>query len=494
MTESRLQTARVWGLLGGGRCQRFRGNHLEAKNRLRVGTLGWALVAFWVQVIGVAPSWVPPSHAETTRALDEVTERAWDFGKTPVALEQVDDGVWRTTGVTNAYLVEMPGGNVLIDTSLPHQAARSLELLESVMKGPLKFIVLTHAHVDHIGGAKLWLSRHPNAKVIAHEAFPAMQHNLEELAPYFARRGRMAMPNLVAAGEAMREVDPLFTYGGIEPDILIDDDEPLTLEFGDRSLEVLPMPGGEGPDGLTVWLPDQRILFTGDLTGPHFPAFPNLYSVRGERYREFLPYVRSVDRALKLEPAVIAHGHFDVIRDENFIREALMRQRDAVKFVHDQTVAGMNAGKSLPELMSEVNLPPELALSQGYGTVAWSLRGLWETYTGWFDFESTTGLYPVPVRDVYPDLVEAAGGIEPILTRAQAKLEAGRAVEALHLVEVAESVSPGSHQVLRLKRRALEILRERALAGHRNFYEVSWLDARLGEVRAALGESIEPGS
>lgn len=429
---------------------------------------------------------VDRARADEPRAIDEVKERAWDFPKIEVRREELEPGVWRATGVSNAYLVKLPGGYVLIDTGLPHQAARQMELLEAVMDGPLLYIVLTHSHIDHAGGAKRWISRHPDAKLVAHEAFLSMQRTLVELGPYFSRRGRMAMPDLVSATEQSQQADPLFIQGGLAPEILVDDDEPLVLEFGERRLEVLPMPGGEGADGLGVWLPDRGILFTGDLTGPHFPAFPNLYSIRGERYREFLPYIRSVDLALRLEPRVVAHGHFDVIRGRDYIREALTRQRDAVQYVHDQTVAGMNAGKSLPELMREIQLPPELALSEGYGRVMWSVRALWETYTGWFDFESTTSLYPVPAREVHADLVAAAGGVSPILARARARLEAQQPVKALHLVEVAEAVEPRNRDLLVLKQRSLDMLRERAVASKLNFYEVSWLKARLAEVARAL--------
>ena len=443
-------------------------------------------LSFWgAVVVGAVLAAGFTAGAQELRGLSEVKERAWDFPKIEVRREQVGEGVWRATGVSNAYLVQVPGGYVLVDSGLPHQARAQMKLLEEVMDGPLLYIVLTHSHIDHVGGAKLWAQKYPDAKVVAHEAFPAMQRTLVELAPYFARRGAMAMPSLVASTGTSGRTDPLLAQGGIEPDILIDDDEPLLLQFGDRHLQVFPMPGGEGADGLTVWLPDQEMLFTGDLTGPHFPAFPNLYSIRGERYREFLPYVGSLDVALTLEPSVVAHGHFDVIRGKDYIREALTRQRDAVQSIHDQTVAGMNAGKGLPELMEEVELPPELALSEGYGRVSWSVRSLWETYTGWFDFESTTSLYPVPPRSIYPDLVAAAGGVTPILEKAQSRLAAGQPVAALHLVEVAEAVSLDNAQVLALKRQALEALRERAAAGRNNFYEVSWLDARLAEVKKA---------
>ena len=421
------------------------------------------------------------------RPLHEVKERAWDFPKTPVAREQIEPGIWRATGVSNSYLVEAQEGYVLIDSGLPHQAKKQKALLEEVMQEkPLLYIVLSHSHVDHAGGARLWRADHPGARIITHESFVPMQRTLVELGPYFGKRGAMAMPNLVSATARSRDTDPLLTGGHIKPDILIDDDEPLRLDLAGRNIEVLPMPGGEGADGLGVWLPDEEILFTGDLTGPHFPAFPNLYSVRGERYREFLPYIRSVSKAIELNPRVIAHGHFDVIRDREYIRKALTRQRDAVQYVHDQTVEGMNQGKGLYELMATIQLPPELALSEGYGRVTWSVRALWETYTGWFDFESTTSLYPVTARQVYPDLVAATGGVGPILSLARQRLEGGEPVKALHLLEVVESTEPENPEMLALKIRTLEALRTRAMLQHRNFYEVSWLDARLAETKASL--------
>lgn len=455
----------------------------EKSGSVVVGVLGLGIGVLFLAGAGTAQV-----VAEQERSINEVKERAWDFPKIETRLESIAPGVWRATGVSNAYLVKRPGGYVLIDSGLPHQARKQMDLLASVMQdGPLLYVILTHSHVDHAGGVGLWLSKYPEAKVIAHESFVPMQKTLGQLQPYFGRRGRMAMPELVAQSEQAENQDPLLKPYAISPDILIDDDESLTLSFGDSTLEVIPMPGGEGADGLGVWLADQEILFTGDLTGPHFPMFPNLYSIRGERYREFLPYIRSMDQVLALEPEVLAHGHFDVIRGSDYIADAILRQRDAVQYVHDQTVAGMNAGKGLPELMREIQLPPQLELSEGYGRVSWSVRALWETYTGWFDFQSTTALYPVPAREIYPDLVKAAGGVTPILAEAKKHLAADEPVKALHLVEVAESAEPLNPNVLSLKERALERLKQRALAGDRNFYEVSWLNARLNEVQQALG-------
>ena len=68
----------------------------------------------------------------------------------------------------------------------------------------------------------------------------------------------------------------------------------------------------------------------------------------------------------------------------------LERLRDAVLFVHDATVAGMNAGRDVNDLVREIRLPPELEVGEGYGRVAWGVRAIWEGYAGWFHQRSTT--------------------------------------------------------------------------------------------------------
>ncbi|MEE3327882.1 MAG: alkyl sulfatase dimerization domain-containing protein, partial [Myxococcota bacterium] len=99
---------------------------------------------------------------------------------------------------------------------------------------------------------------------------------------------------------------------------------------------------------------------------------------------------------------------------------------------------------------------------------------------------------PVTARQVYPDLVEAAGGVAPILAQARKRLEESEPVKALHLLEVVESTEPENAEMLALKIRTLQELRRRAILGDRNFYEISWLDARLAEAQASLATAPQP--
>ena len=92
---------------------------------------------------------------------------------------------------------------------------------------------------------------------------------------------------------------------------------------------------------------------------------------------------------------MLVTGRHEPIVGAELIDAALARLHDAVDYVHRQTLAGMNDGKDVLTLMREVRLPAELRVGEGYGTVAWGVRTIWETYMGWFRLRSTTELYPV---------------------------------------------------------------------------------------------------
>ena len=169
---------------------------------------------------------------------------------------------------------------------------------------------------------------------------------------------------------------------------------------------------------MVVWLPESRICFAGNLFSALFGHFPNLVTIRGDRYREALEFVESLDRVLALEPEILLVGHHQPVVGQALIRDELLRLRGAVQYVHDETVRGMNAGKDVYTLMREITLPPELEVGQGYGKVSWSVRAIWETYAGWFQHRSTTELYGASPDVVSADLVELAGGPDAVAERA----------------------------------------------------------------------------
>ena len=231
------------------------------------------------------------------------------------------------------------------------------------------------------------------------------------------------------------------------------------------------MPGGETNDSLVIWLPDERICLCGNTFGPIFGHIPNLVTIRGDRYRDALTAIASVERVRALQPELLVTGHFAPIVGADRINAELTRLRNAIQYIHDQTVAGMNAGKDVRTLMREVALPAELDVGQGYGKVAWDVRAVWENYSGWFHHSSTTELYPVGFDAVAADLVELAGA-DALVDRARAHLSAGRPLHAIHLAELVADEQPDARDVLRAAH-------EQLLAHSTNFWETAWLKQQI---------------
>ena len=166
---------------------------------------------------------------------------------------------------------------------------------------------------------------------------------------------------------------------------------------------------GETTDCTVVWLPEHRIALVSNLFGPLFPHFPNLNTIRGDRYRFVEPQLETNRLVRSLRPEMLITGRYLPIVGAELIDASLERLHDAVDYVHRETLAGFNAGIDVWTLMRDIQLPPELRVGQGYGKVSWAVRTLWESYIGWFKLRSTTELYPDSADAALAELVDALG-------------------------------------------------------------------------------------
>ena len=275
----------------------------------------------------------------------------------------------------------------------------------------------------------------------------------------------------------------------IDIDVEVDEND-YRFEQGGVVFEVLSTPGAEGADNISLWLPQKKILFSGDFFGPLFPQFPNIFTMRGEKIRKPIEYIASLNLLLALEPDVIIPSHLNPTVGAVEIREGMLRIRDAVQYVHDETVAGMNTGKTVYELMRDIKLPTQLELVQNHGRVDWAVKSIWEYYMGWFHYDSTTELYPVPVGDVYADLAETVGN-ESLLDLSRGYLKQQEPVKSLHILEIVLAGDPGNKTALALRQQALELLLVWAENGLQNDYEIYWLKSRLAATADQLSGAIE---
>jgi len=388
--------------------------------------------------------------------------------------EQIAPGLWCSPGLSNSYLLTTTEGRVIINTGMGFEGPVHRANFDAVDSSPVRYIIFTQGHVDHVGG--LDSVRDPETTIVAQANWTTWRDDNERLIPYRASRSAFAFKDTLATGikAIQRRLGTTRLPGQSVPVVDLDFEDTLTLDLGGRGMELISVPGGETTDSLVVWLPEERICLSGNTFGPLFGHIPNLVTIRGDRYRDALTAIASVERVRDLQPELLVTGHFEPIMGAERINAELTRLRNAIQYIHDQTVAGMNADKDVRTLMREITLPAEYEVGQGYGKVAWDVRAIWENYSGWFHHQSTTELYPVGFDAVAADVVELAGA-DALADRARAHLAAGHPLQAIHLAELVPSNHAGAREVLRQAH-------EKLLASSTNFWESAWLKRQLGNI------------
>jgi alkyl sulfatase BDS1-like metallo-beta-lactamase superfamily hydrolase len=430
----------------------------------------------WLALI-LAASLVGPALAQTQVAPQERLGAAQPTAagaSQTKALSFAGGRIFQATGFGNTFLVTTKAGDVVIDTSLAMNAQRHHALLRAEDQGPIKDIILTHSHGDHTGGVPVW--KEAGTHVIGQANEVEFRNYQERLAGFFAARNaaQYNVPAGVLAGGGGRTRKNPGDYAAPPlADVLFDKE--YKFKLGDLTFDCLAMPG-ETPDMLNVWIPELKAVFIGDN---YYASFPNMYTLRGTPPRPALNYVESIDKVLALRPEIVLPSHGVPIVGAENVRRVLTQYRDAILYVHDATVRGMNEGKDVYSLMKSVKLPPELDVGEGYGAVSWSVRGIYEGYAGWFDGDPAT-MYATSPGEAAAELVRIAGGASPVAARAQAVAASDPAL-ALRLTSAALAVEPKNSAALAARKQALQTL----LAASKNSNESGWLHAGLARVEAA---------
>lgn len=394
-------------------------------------------------------------------------------GERPELLK-VTDRVYCASGYAlgNILFVVTDASVVVIDTSeSPNSAKEALAALRAVTDLPIQKIIYTHFHGDHINGAMSFRSsRESPLEVIAH------RNHEPELLKYQMLRNYNMRLNAIQFGFTLKEKDATLelainplrpAIGYVRPNTLVD--EELKFEEGGVRFELYHA-SGETSDHLMVWLPELRVLFPGDL---YYASFPMLSSPM-KHDRPVIQWAESIEKIRDLSPEHLVPSHTGPVSGTEQIAEVLSNYSAAIRFVHDETVKCINMGLSLSQTREKVTLPDHLAkqpyLAELYGKVAWSVNGIYRQYTGWYDLNPPS-LNPGSQAELNNAIVQAAGGIDPILQRAEKALTDQQFQLSLELVTIALDADPTHQPAHQL---AAQILRRMAAqssnAVQRNIY------------------------
>ncbi len=378
------------------------------------------------------------------------------------------DGIWMSPGLSNSYLIQTVDGRIVVNTGMGFEGPLHRRAYDALGAAPTPMIVFTQGHYDHVGGADSL--RDVGTELVAQANFSSWRADNERLGPFRSRNAAFVWIRAILAAMEHAESLGAGATAQARPEPTTTFDDRLQVVIGGRELVLLSTPGGETTDSLVIWIPESRTAVTGNLFGPLFGHVPNLVTMRGDRYRDALMYIESLDLILDLAPDRLLTGHFGPIEGADRIAAEVAAMRDAMQWVHDRTVEGMNVGTDVHTLMHEIRTPDHLDVGEGYGKTCWNVRAIWENYAGWFHHRSTTELYDVPPAVVAADLVAMAGA-EALAGAARARLDAGEPVAALHLTDIVLAADPDNADA-----KAVAIDASRSLLdASSNFWERAWL-------------------
>jgi alkyl sulfatase BDS1-like metallo-beta-lactamase superfamily hydrolase len=366
-------------------------------------------------------------------------------------------------GISNSVMIEGDGGLIIVDTmTTREEATEVLAEFRKISTKPVRAIIYTHSHPDHVFGADVFAAG-GDPSVYAHETTEQLVRQLlTEVRPCIGTRSMRMYGNFLAP-------DQLYSVGigpfvGIGPDSTVGFVRP-TRTFRDRlvekiagvRLELIHAPG-ETDDQVVIWLPGQKVLIAADN---FYWAFPNLYTIRGTPFRSLKNWYRSIDVMRDLQPEHLVPCHSRPLSGKARIEAILTDYRDAVQYVHDQSIRGMNMGMTPDELAEHVQLPPHLArapyLQPFYGKVSWSARSVFSGHLGWFDGDAAN-LQPLSRRDQAELMARLAGGENALLAETRKLIAEQSWQAALQLTGHLIRLNPQMQEARHLRIQALTAL------------------------------------
>ncbi|XP_009858276.2 linear primary-alkylsulfatase [Ciona intestinalis] len=331
------------------------------------------------------------------KALADLEKHSEKFNVARV--EKVTEGVYVAIGyaIANMIMLEGTDGIIIVDTTESKESAlKAMAEFRKITNKPLKGIVLTHFHADHLVGADGLIdqaaeSGNPSVNIYAHASLDYELTRFYTISEYGFFRGSRQFGTFLNHGK--EAINAGIGFKLMVPRDMSYNVTPATHTYQDKqtynlagiTFQLIHTPG-ESDDQTTVWLPDKRVVLPADNI---YEAFPNLYAIRGAPARDCRQWADSLDIVRDLKAEYMVPSHTRPLVGEKKVYDTITSYRDAIQFVYDQTVRFINKRWEVDDIVKQVRLPNVLAthpyLQEFYGTVEWSVRGVYDSLNGWFD-------------------------------------------------------------------------------------------------------------
>ena len=346
-----------------------------------------------------------------------------------VELFEVSDKLAFIKNFGNVAVFKDGSKGLLIDTGMGVSSNQVINKLKEWGIDEIEYIIYTHGHVDHVGGADLIAKAFKNdfLKVVSHEKVVERFDRYKKTIGYngIINQRQFGLPAPVFPNE--------FRY----PDITYK--ENYEINFYDSVIN-LTHGKGETDDATYLYSEKEDAIFTGDFFIWSLPNAGN--PSKAQRY------VGSWGEVLKdmsqYNAEFLFPGHGPLIQGKDTIKEILLNTSNCLLWIEESVLKLMNQGSTLRNIQDKITLPDEFNqpyLVSSYDDFSFLINSVWRQYGGWYS-GIPSELKPPSLFDMGSAYIDMAGGKENLLMFLQSLLAENKYKEASVLIDSISAVEP----------------------------------------------------
>jgi alkyl sulfatase BDS1-like metallo-beta-lactamase superfamily hydrolase len=375
--------------------------------------------------------------------LKELPKTAWTDGP---EIENPVEGVYVLGGylISACIVVEAEEGLIVFDTGdTKKDGEKLLKAIRTLSNKPIKAIVYGHTHYPF--GAGVMAEGKKDVIVIGHpDLNKIVQTNMAsggapayfpEVSPYLTARALQQFNYFLPDKGPDAWYNP--TNLNISEVAFLPVNRPVedgeVIDVLGIKMQFFTKYGTDDKGHTTVWLPDRKIAIQNAL----WATPPNMYSIRGDLFRDVREWAELVKIIRELEPEyLIGYAHRPIIGKDK-IRNTLNAYLDGIAFTLDQTLRHILGGYGPDDLRHMIKMPKYLEEDphnfQSYGELSFQTPAIYYHTVGWYDGDAATIFRPSPQEEA-ERIVKLIGGRDKVLQEAQTAFDKKEYAWAAQLV------------------------------------------------------------
>ena len=381
-------------------------------------------------------------------------------------LVRVSEHVYAAIGfdIANIVFVTTDEGVLVFDTGGEEgRAQKALKALREVTNEPIVGVVYSHGHGDHTGGVDAFIPKDQRGQIPIYAGKNYQRYLRESAVPRGLVRAYYQMGYLLpkditgSVGSGIGPAVGSAAAGYLPPTVVVEDT--LDLVIGGVRLHLF-WGNTDLDDGLSLWLPDEKVMMVGDAA---YPMLPAIATPRFEFGRQSWEALETLDHYRSFPIEHLVPGHLSVISGKENVTNFLRNFRDLVQYMQDQSIRAVNRRLDHDEAAAEMeaNLPLHLKndpnLAERYHEFSWMAKQMYTKAGGWWNGD-TVELVSIQPKERAKRTLELIGSRQKVRKAAEQAFEQGDRGWAAELARMLVVTDPEDDQAKQMLARILRTI------------------------------------